>query len=63
VAGPSLGETIPHVVCLRVSEGPLQPAYWLGASKDDVRSFPEPVLQTVGFALFRAHNQAAGERP
>ncbi len=37
-----------------MSDRPLKPVYWIGSSRDDLRSFPEPVLQTVGFALFRA---------
>jgi phage-related protein len=37
-----------------VSDRDLKPVYRVASSKDDLRSFPEPVARTVGFALSRA---------
>jgi phage-related protein len=37
-----------------VSDRDLKPVYWIASSKEDLKSFPEPVMQSVGFALFRA---------
>lgn len=31
-----------------------KPLFWMGSSRGDVRDFPQPVRQTVGFALRRA---------
>ncbi|MBI1265703.1 MAG: addiction module toxin RelE [Alphaproteobacteria bacterium] len=32
----------------------VRPCFFIGASLDDLRSFPEPVRQTVGLALYEA---------
>jgi phage-related protein len=40
------------------SSRPLKPLYWLGSSPGDLRSLPEPVVDTFGYALFLA--QAGG---
>jgi phage-related protein len=37
-----------------VSHRDLKPVYWIASSREDLKSFPEPVMRTVGFALYRA---------
>jgi len=32
----------------------LRPLVWIGSSRDDLRAFPEPVLDRVGYALYIA---------
>jgi len=32
----------------------LKKLYWLGSSRNDVRNFPQPVKQIVGYALYLA---------
>lgn len=33
---------------------PLKPVRWVGSSRDDLRSFPQPVRQEIGHALYAA---------
>lgn len=40
--------------------GELKPLVWIKASKKDFLSFPEPVIQDAGYALYLAQ---CGERP
>jgi len=35
-------------------EAPLKPAIWVGTSRKDLREFPEPVQDHVGYALYVA---------
>ncbi len=35
-------------------EPPLKPVIWVGSSLKDLRSFPEPVIDRVGYALYIA---------
>jgi len=37
-----------------VSHRDLKPVFWVASSKEDLKSFPEPVARSVGFALYRA---------
>ena len=32
----------------------LKPVLWTGTSKDDLRRFPDPVRQRMGFAIYQA---------
>jgi phage-related protein len=41
--------------------GLLKPVEWIGASRDDLRSFPAEVREVMGEALYRA--QQGGEHP
>lgn len=33
---------------------PIRPVFWMGSSRADLKSFPEPVQSNVGYALFAA---------
>lgn len=33
---------------------PIRPVFWMGSSRADLKSFPEPVQSDVGYALFAA---------
>lgn len=33
---------------------PIKPVFWMGSSRADLKSFPEPVQSNVGYALFAA---------
>lgn len=33
---------------------PIRPLFWMGSSRADLKSFPEPVQSNVGYALFAA---------
>ena len=35
-------------------EPPLRPVIWIGSSRKDLRTFPEPVQEHLGYALFVA---------
>ncbi len=35
-------------------DGALKPVEWMGSSKEDLRKFPDPVLDRIGFALYQA---------
>jgi phage-related protein len=38
-----------------MSEGPLlKPLIWVGSSREDLREFPEPVQDRMGYALYVA---------
>jgi phage-related protein len=37
-----------------VSDRELKPVFWVASSREDLRSFPEPVARAMGFALYRA---------
>jgi phage-related protein len=37
----------------------LKPLFWMGASRKDVRGFPDPVKETIGYGLYLA--QAGGK--
>src|SRR5271165_2046383 len=37
-----------------VDEPPLKPVIWIGSSRKDLREFPEPVQDHMGYALFVA---------
>jgi phage-related protein len=41
-----------------MDEPPFKPVIWLGSSRKDLRSFPEPVRDHVGFALYVAQRGA-----
>ncbi len=34
----------------------MKPLYWIGASRKDLKSFPQPVQRDIGYALFSAQN-------
>jgi len=36
------------------AEPPLKPVIWVGSSRKDVRTFPEPVQDHMGYALYVA---------
>ena len=36
------------------TESPLRPVIWVGSSRDDLRAFPEPVQDRMGYALYVA---------
>lgn len=35
---------------------PIRPVFWMGSSRADLKSFPEPVQSDVGYALFAAQH-------
>lgn len=39
----------------------IKPLAWIGSSKNDLREFPEPVKELIGFALYLA--QTGGKHP
>lgn len=44
-----------YVTSRRVqTESPLKPLVWVGSSRKDLRSFPEPVQHEMGYALYVA---------
>jgi phage-related protein len=36
----------------------ITPVFWMGSSRADLKSFPEPVQSDVGYALFAAQRDA-----
>ena len=40
---------------------PIKPVSWIGASYKDFRAFPDPVQDTMGYALYRAQIGAKHE--
>ena len=41
-------------------ESSLKPVFWVGCSRGDLRRFPEPVRESIGYALFVAQQGKAG---
>jgi phage-related protein len=41
---------------------PLKPLYWVGSSKRDLLSLPDPVVDLFGFALYLAQNRKKHEQ-
>jgi phage-related protein len=37
----------------------LKPVIWVGSSRKDLRAFPEPVQDQMGYALYVAHAAAS----
>ncbi|MDE0411534.1 MAG: type II toxin-antitoxin system RelE/ParE family toxin [Gammaproteobacteria bacterium] len=37
-----------------MADGALKPVEWLGSSKEDLRGFPGPVQDRIGFAVYQA---------
>lgn len=48
-----------HIVAM--AEDPIKPVSWIGSSYKDFRSFPDPVQDTMGYALYRAQIGAKHE--
>ena len=46
---------------LEMSDNPFKPVSWIGASYKDFRAFPDPVQDTMGYALYRAQIGAKHE--
>lgn len=46
---------------LEMSDNPIKPVSWIGASYKDFRAFPDPVQDTMGYALYRAQIGAKHE--
>lgn len=46
---------------LVMADEPIKPVSWIGASYKDFRAFPDPVQDTMGYALFRAQIGAKHE--
>ncbi|MFA5844016.1 MAG: type II toxin-antitoxin system RelE/ParE family toxin [Coriobacteriia bacterium] len=44
-----------------MGSGSLKNVIWVASSLDDLRGFPEPVKQSIGFAIFQA--QCGGKHP
>lgn len=44
-----------------MESGSLKNVIWIASSLDDLRGFPEPVKQSMGFAIFQA--QCGGKHP
>lgn len=38
----------------------LKPVFWVGSSRGDLRRFPEPVRESIGYALFLAQQGKKG---